>query len=360
MAERKARMTERQRVEALLRREKVDKVPHWPFFDMTGFAAVYQNRPIMDAYKDPKTSLELQRKVCQDFNWICSPFFPAFGVADFGGEQKLPESEFSQTLITTRYPVEVEEDIDKLKMPDAKKSLGLAREKEFQMLMRENKPDIEPFKNFILLFASPFDFAGILTGAERLTRWMLKKPDLVRRFLQKCTDILMDVAQYWKETLGTEGILLLSGGVISSNDLISPKHFESLVLPSIKECHQRVLGMGFERFYCHICGEQNGNLPYWPQVPMGDPGIISFGHEVDLERAAEYFPNDIILGNLEPALLQTATPEEVYEATKKVVEKGKKAPGGYIFAVGCQFPPRAKIENVKAMNQALDDFGWYE
>jgi hypothetical protein len=27
--------------------------------------------------------------------------------------------------------------------------------------------------------------------------------------------------------------------------------------------------------------------------------------------------------------------------------------------MGCQFPPRAKLENVKAMNQAMDDFGWY-
>ena len=69
----KSYMTEGQRVISLLKREKPDRVPLWPFFDMTGFAAVYHNRPIIDAYSDAKISLEMQRKVCQDFNWICSP-----------------------------------------------------------------------------------------------------------------------------------------------------------------------------------------------------------------------------------------------------------------------------------------------
>ena len=110
----------------------------------------------------------------------------------------------------------------------------------------------------------------------------------------------------------------------------------------------------------HICGEHNENLPYWAQIPMGDPGIVSFGHEVDLEKAAEYFPNDIIYGNLEPAIIQSGTPEQVYEAAKVVIEKGKKAPGGFILAPGCEMPPRAAPENVMAMTRAVNDFGWYD
>ncbi len=60
-------MTNGQRIEALLNHQKPDRVPLWPFFDMTGYAAVYHNHPIQDAYKDPQLSLEMQRKVCQDF-----------------------------------------------------------------------------------------------------------------------------------------------------------------------------------------------------------------------------------------------------------------------------------------------------
>jgi uroporphyrinogen decarboxylase len=110
----------------------------------------------------------------------------------------------------------------------------------------------------------------------------------------------------------------------------------------------------------HICGEQNANLPYWAKVPMGDPGLVSFGHEVDLETAAKYFPNDIIVGNLEPAIIQTKTADEVYEAARVVITKGKKLPTGFIFAPGCELPPMAPVENVKAITRAVNDFGWYD
>ena len=75
--------------------------------------------------------------------------------------------------------------------------------------------------------------------------------------------------------------------------------------------------------------------------------------------AAEYFPNDIIFGNLNPAIIQSGTPEEVYQASKEVVERGKALANGFIFAPGCELPPRAPVENLRAMTRAVEDFGWY-
>ena len=90
-------------------------------------------------------------------------------------------------------------------------------------------------------------------------------------------------------------------------------------MPYIKKLCETLLGMGYKHIFAHICGEQNLNLPYWAKIPFGDPGIISFGHEIDLKTAAEYFPNDIIMGNLEPVIIQTKAPGEVFEATKQVI-----------------------------------------
>ena len=92
---------------------------------------------------------------------------------------------------------------------------------------------------------------------------------------------------------------------------------------------------------------------------MGNPGIVSFGEEIDLETAAGYFPNDIIYGNLNPALIQTGTPKQVYTAAKKIILQGKKS-GRYIFGRGCELPPRASRENLLAMTAAVNDFGWYD
>jgi uroporphyrinogen decarboxylase len=352
-------MTNGQRVRALLNRQKPDRVPLWPFFDMTGFAAIYHNRPIQDAYKDPGLSLQMQRKVCQDFGWICSPFFPSFGVTDFGGERKLPTSEFSQAPSTVRFPVEKEEDIENLKLPDLDKSVGILRESEFFKLCAQNRQDNQPFKALVLLTPNPYEWAGKLCRPDLLNRWIIRRPDLVRRLLQLTGNIINGLMDHWFDVLGTEDVLIMSGGVICSNQIISPRHFEQFVLPSLKEYHQKVLDKGFKRIYCHICGEQNLNLPYWQQVPMGNPGIVSIGHEVDLEKAARYFPGQIIVGNLQPSMLQMGSSEEVYNAVGKIIQKGKQLECGFMFSMGCQFPPRAKLENVEAMNKAMDDFGWY-
>jgi len=121
-----------------------------------------------------------------------------------------------------------------------------------------------------------------------------------------------------------------------------------------------VLSMGYKTIYMHICGEHNANLPYWAQIPFGDPGIVSIGHEIELEKAGEYFPSHIILGNLEPTVIQTGTAEEVYEGVRKVVEKGKNLSGGFIFSPGCELPPMAPVENIRAMTKAVNDFGRYK
>ena len=93
------------------------------------------------------------------------------------------------------------------------------------------------------------------------------------------------------------------------------------------------------------------------------PGIFLvqiFGHEVDLEAAGKFFPEDIILGNIEPAILQFGTPRKVYDLCQTAIEKGKKAPGGFILGPGCTLPPLAPPVNVFAMAKAVNDFGWYE
>jgi uroporphyrinogen decarboxylase len=359
MPPRKAAMTEGQRVAALLNGKRPDRVPNWPFFDLTGFSAVYHNRPITAAYLDPRESLDMQRAVCRDFGWICSPFYMASPVKEFGGEVKMPDSQYAQAPTTVRFPVETEEDVRKLKIPDIKSSPSVAREIEFYRMTDAERFDNEPFRVYLPM-SDPFGFVGRLCRLEQLAKWMLRKPDLVLDMMDIARGYTEELTRYWRDTFSTDGVIARSGGVISSNQIISPQLFERFVLPSLKESHQGILDMGYRHIYCHICGDHNLNMKYWGQVPMGNPGFISVGQETDLETAARYFPNDIILGNLEPSILQTGTPDGVYEATRRVIEKGKKLSCGYIFSLGCQFPPRADLKNVRAMNRAIEDYGWYD
>ena len=117
--------------------------------------------------------------------------------------------------------------------------------------------------------------------------------------------------------------------------------------------------MGIRHMMVHICGEQNLNVPLWSQIPMGDPGIATFGHEVDIETAIKYFPHAIIVGNVNPSILHMGTSEEIYEASRECIEKGKKAPSGYMLGAGCTISPLTPSHSFWTMQKALEDFGRY-
>ena len=87
----KSPMTDRERVEALLRRERPDRVPDWTLGQ--GFCMLYDGASIADAYTNPEISLAAQRRACRDFGWVFFPFMIAPIAPAFGGEIKLPTSE---------------------------------------------------------------------------------------------------------------------------------------------------------------------------------------------------------------------------------------------------------------------------
>jgi uroporphyrinogen decarboxylase len=359
MIRKEVKMTERERVEALLQHKKPDRVPIWPFA-VHGFAAIHSNLSLYEDYTNPEASYIAQRETCREFGWVFVPSlgYAAMGAWEFGGEVRMPTGEFDQAPMVTRYPIEKDEDVYNLKWPGPDSGFYPIG-KKFNDLARRERLDNEPF-NASIRVGGGFGLACNIVGLNRFLKWLIKKPELAQYLIRTLTDWNLTNMVKQSAVLGTDGVMGYSGGPTTSNYLISPKQFEEFVLPTLKEEQDKVRSLGYKTTYIHICGEHNKNLPYWAQIDFGDPGIIGIGHEVKLETAAAYFPDDIILGNLEPALVQTGNPAQVYEATRKIVEDGKKLPGGFVFSTGCDIPPKSPIENVKAMNQAVDDFGWYE
>jgi len=349
------RMTSKERIEALLAKNSVDHVGLFLF--ARGFCARNTGIPLKDFYMDPKKSLKAQ--ICtsqmygQDENM---KFGFASAVAwDFGGGIKMPSGEYDQTPIVVRYPVESEEAISKLEMPDFDRAGMLPLNMEFCRL--QEKAGLVR----TMSIGDPLMYAASLCGLERLMKWMIKKPELAHKLLRFVTGFCVELANHWIKTFGTENIEFRTSTPTSSNQVISPKQFKEFCLPYLKELHEKVLNMGTKYIYTHICGDQNQNLPYYAEVPVGEPGIVSFGHEVELTKAIEYLGDRcIIVGNVEPKVLLTGTPRQVYQLSKECIEKGKFAPRGFILGSGCELPPLAPPCNVWAMRKAINDFGWYE
>lgn len=352
---RKDKMTREERWQALLNRQPMDRIPVYALY--MGFATVNAGLPLVDWYNNPQTSYEGQLRTTEKFGVQDLPWmgYGSYGGWEFGGEIKWP-SGFAQAPTVHKHPVETEEDVWNLKLPDVKTAGNIPNLIELARLVEKSGD----FYYILCDVKGPFTTAGNIVGVEKMCKWTLKKPEVAEHVMRLATDHVIELTEYFADTFPVERMIFFEAEPTSTNQLISPKQFERFAFPYIRELHERMLATGVKHILCHICGDQNLNLPYWTQVPMGAPGIISIGQEIDIEIAARHFPNDIILGNADPSFFLNGTPEQVYEAAKVCIEKGKYLPGGFILSPGCEIPPQAPDENVWAMMQAVSDFGWYE
>ena len=134
-------MTNKERVQALLNREKPDRVPIYPF--SSGFSLIYAGHSIADMFAEPEIALLAQQKTAEDFDWVWIPglFYAAFGGWEFGGEIKWPTPKSGQAPALTRHPVETPEDALNLEIPDVARAGIIPMQRQFcDLAAREDHP----------------------------------------------------------------------------------------------------------------------------------------------------------------------------------------------------------------------------
>jgi uroporphyrinogen decarboxylase len=348
-------MDNKDRMKALLSGGRVDRVSLYPF--ILGFCARNVGYPLASIYRDAEKSFQAQLWTQEQYGFDWGPVYgyASYGTWEFGGEVKMPESNYEQAPAHTFFPVESEDDIDRLKLPDVRTAGCLPLAMEFSRLQAKRQ------KPITLVLGGNFTIAGNICPLEKLGRWMLRRPELVHKIMHLATEHVVDVVRHWADTFGGERVIVQIWEPLTSNDIISPVQFEKLVLPYLKESGEKILDMGVRHIFYHICGEQNLNLQYWAQVPMGDPGICSVGSQIEIATAIKHLgDNAIIAGNIEPHSIRKAEAKHVYKLCREAIESGKKARRGFILMSGCETPPDAPPYNVYIMRKAIDDFGWYD
>jgi uroporphyrinogen decarboxylase len=322
-------MNDAECITALRNGEKPDKVPFFAFGG-NGFAIISNNQSLVTIYNDFPTTLKYYRETALRYGWLYTPYlaYASMGAWEMGGDIKWPDGEFSQAPSILKHPVTSPDQASDLEIPDVPQAGMVPRQIEFYKQVLSEADDVNAWK-LTCQIEGAFTFASNIAGAALFSKWLIKRPDAAHQLLGKAVDFLDCLARHIKTLFGTEGILLFGGEPAASNQLISPKMLEEFALPYTRELHTRLLEMGFRSIFKHICGDQNLNLPHWGTVAMGRPGFVSFGHEVDLERAAEYFPEDVIVGNLNPTLIQCGSVEEVYKASNKILSKANCQKCGY-------------------------------
>ncbi len=204
---------------------------------------------------------------------------------------------------------------------------------------------------------SPFTHAANLAGVDKFLMWTIQYPEAVKHALRVMTDHILEVARLFINTFGQGEVLARSAA--PTDGLLSPDQFEEFALPYLIELHTEVLRMGASSIYCHICGDQNHLLRHWQQVPFGNPGMLSFGQEVDLLDAANAFPDQIIAGNVDPQIIHHGTPGAIERACRKRLRKGCRSKEGTPSWEDAQLPSTTLPYNIFLMKQARDRYGLY-
>ncbi|MFN2149444.1 MAG: uroporphyrinogen decarboxylase family protein [Anaerolineales bacterium] len=345
----KISMTSAERIQALYAHKPLDKIAfiHRGY----GFCARNVGYAIADIYEDPRKSFDAQVRTAEQYESDGTPFytFVSYGAWEFGGEVQWPDDRYGSGPSIARRPVSTPEELFELQRPNPRSAGSLPRMMEFaQLQARAGVP-------IAFICGSPFTHAANLVGVDNFLMWTITHPDAVHHALRLMTDHILEVAHEFIDTFGKGQVIARSAA--PTDGLLSPQQFESLALPYLIELHSEVLKMGASSIYCHICGEQNHLLDLWSKVPFGEPGMLSFGHEVDLLDAARAFPGQIIAGNVDPQIIARGTPEQIDAACREAIEKGKEIEGGYVFMGGCELPPITPPYNIYLMSQAREKYG---
>lgn len=354
-------MSQEERLAAICDRRETDGIP----FIHKGYGFCAKNYGIRkaDIYTNPELSFNAQMLTMEQYGAVKEPFytFVSYGALEFGGEIAYPEeSSYTASPSVASRPIAEAEDVFNLETPDPSTAGCVPMMMDFARLQEKHGTQIA------VICGSPFTHAANLCGVDKFLMWLLDQPEAAHKALDLMADHILQVVQYFVDTFGKDRVLARCAAPTESNKLISPDQFEEHVLPVNQKVYQGALDAGVKKnLYFHLCSDQNKNLVHWQKVPMGRdgaPGILSFGHEVDIQTAAEHFPDHIIAGNIEPRIVAECGPDEVYEAAKKCILDGRKycKRGQYVFMAGCELPYNVPPVNIYMMKKAVEDFGRYD
>ena len=197
----------------------------------------------------------------------------------------------------------------------------------------------------------PFGVAGDLMGQTELFTAVYDRPGFVQELLGIVTGKLIEYLDFcWEEEQ-----LPRPKDFAWTDDLamsLSAETYRKVVLP-----FELKLRNHFDGYVSlHMCGATGHLLKIFAKE-LRINELQGFGYQVDLDQIARVMGGRVVLlGNVNPMLIHSGTPEQVREATRRVIEK--LAPlGGLIIQDGNNIPPGSPLANINAMMEAAEHYG---
>lgn len=345
----KDQMTPKERMKAFYEGKPMDRIP--VILGVAGHAARLVGASGADMFFNPQKVVEAQvaaRKVYDTQTLNASPGLSGMAEA-IGSKVEYPQS---GSPYIVRHAVENPEELDRLEIPDPRKTGRLPLVLETAKMLQAALGNELPLS---VGFTGPFTVAAQMRGTEQFMRDLQKNPEFAHRILRFALDCNL---AFLKEAAQIEGVDFSIGDPSASGSLISKKMFKDYAYPYLKELVAAMKGIKGEAPSIHICGNTK---KIWEDVADAGVGSFSIDDKMDLEEAKLAIGDRVvIMGNVKPQeTMLYGTRSDVDRDVKECLRKAYDTPKGYILALGCSLPGGTPEENIHAFVNAARKFGQY-
>jgi len=202
---------------------------------------------------------------------------------------------------------------------------------------------------------APFDTLGdTLRGTAPILKDMYRRPEKLLQALDVVADFTI---QSVLTSPNLSGIFMVTYPLHKGADgWMSQKQFETFYWPSLKKVMDAFIKEGLIQ-HMFAEGGFNTRLESINEFPKGS--VCWYFDRTDMAKAKKILGNKCtIQGNVPSSLLVTGTPDAVKAYCRKLIEDCGQG-GGYLMCAGC-IPDNPKLENVRAMNEAIKEYGVYK
>lgn len=201
----------------------------------------------------------------------------------------------------------------------------------------------------------PFEYLSYARSLPTFGLDLFDRPDKVKAASRVLCDAATAQAVMLAKMVGVPRVFV--GLARTGPTLISPAHFEELVWPILEQIVHTLAGNGLTTVL-HCDTSWTRGLHWFRRLPPRTC-ILELDGTTDILKAKEILGDRMcIMGDVPSTLLAFGTRDEVMDYCRRLIAEIGKG-GGFILSSGCSIPANARAENVKALADAADRWGWY-
>lgn len=195
------------------------------------------------------------------------------------------------------------------------------------------------------LVLGPLTLAAQLMGLEPVLYAAVDNPGDFEQLLDFCVKVQKT---YGQAQLDAGAHLVMVFDPCAGPEIVPHQFFRELELPRVTEMFRLFKEQGTAASWLHIAGQTKSILPYYP---LAGVDIANFDYPVEPAVIHQLLPQVCVDGNIRSLAFIEDEPENIDDLACKLVS-AFAARGGYILSSGCEIPPEAKPDNIKALVEA--------